>query len=297
MVDLFLNYLRFERNRSMLTVQRYERSLRDFQTYFEGLDGEITWTTVDADIIRGWMETLMDKGDKATSVNADLAALRTFYRFALTRGYVQKDPAHKVTGPKKQKPLPQFAKESELDELLDETQWGDDYEDVRARTLILLLYTTGLRRSELVGLDTKDVDFETCQLKVTGKRSKQRIIPFGDELRTALQHYIEVRNRTVGEANPALFQDKRGKRIDGSLLYRLVRKHLSRVTTMKKRSPHVLRHSFATALLNHGAGLESVRRLLGHESLETTEIYTHTTFEQLKRVYKDAHPRGEEKPL
>jgi len=297
MVDLFLNYLRFERNRSMLTVQRYERSLRDFQTYFEGLDGEITWTTVDADIIRGWMETLMDKGDKATSVNADLAALRTFYRFALARGYVQKDPAHKVTGPKKQKPLPQFAKENELDELLDETQWGDDYEDVRARTLILLLYTTGLRRSELVGLDTKDVDFETCQLKVTGKRSKQRIIPFGDELRTALQHYIEVRNRTVGEANPALFQDKRGKRIDGSLLYRLVRKHLSRVTTMKKRSPHVLRHSFATALLNHGAGLESVRRLLGHESLETTEIYTHTTFEQLKRVYKDAHPRGEEKPL
>ena len=297
MVDLFLNYLRFERNRSMLTVQRYERSLRDFQKYYEEQDASITWTTVDADIIRGWMETLMDKGNKATSVNADLAALRTFFRFALARGYIQKDPAHNVVGPKKQKPLPQFAKENELDELLDESQWSEEYDDVCARTLILLLYTTGLRRSELVGLDTKDVDFETCQLKVTGKRSKQRIVPFGEELQTALLHYIEVRNRGIGNTSPALFLDKHGRRIDGSWLYRLVRKHLSRVTTMKKRSPHVLRHSFATALLNHGAGLESVRRLLGHESLETTEIYTHTTFEQLRRVYKDAHPRGGEKPL
>lgn len=297
MVDLFLNYLRFERNRSQLTVQRYERSLRDFQYYFEGLDGEIAWTTVDADVIRGWMEALVDKGNKATSVNADLAALRTFFRFALARGYVQKDPAHKVVGPKKQKPLPQLAKESELDELLDETQWSDDYEDVCVRTMILLLYTTGLRRSELVGLDTKDVDFEACQLKVTGKRNKQRIVPFGDELRTALLHYVEVRNRLIGGDPAALFLDKRGRRVSGAQLYRQVRKQLSKVTTMEKRSPHVLRHSFATALLNHGAGLESVKKLLGHESLETTKIYTHTTFEQLRRVYKDAHPRGGDKTL
>lgn len=297
MIEQFLNYLRFERNRSTLTVQRYEKSLKEFQQYFEGLDGEITWKDVDADIIRGWMEELVDKGNKATSVNSDLSALHTFFRFALARGLVERDPAHNVTGPKKQKPLPQFARENELDELLDEERWSDDYKDVCTRTLILMLYTTGLRRSELTSLNNKDVDLETCQLKVTGKRNKQRIIPFGEELRTALLHYIETRNREIGKESEALFLDKRGRRLTASQLYYAVHNQLSKVTTMKKKSPHVLRHSFATALLNHGAGLESVRRLLGHESLETTEIYTHTTFEQLKRVYEDAHPRGGDKPL
>lgn len=297
MTEEFLNYLRFERNRSQLTVQRYERSLKDFQQYFEGLEEGITWTTVDADIIRGWMETLVDKGNKATSVNADLAALRTFFRFALARGFLERDPAHKVKGPKKQKPLPQFAKENELDELLDESEWSNQYNDVCARTIILLLYTAGLRRSELVGLDNKDVNLESCQLKVKGKRNKQRIIPFGSELRDALVHYLEVRDQQIERSSEAFFLDKKGQRINGPQVYYQVCKQLSKVTTMKKRSPHVLRHSFATSLLNHGAGLESVRRLLGHESLETTEIYTHTTFEQLKRVYKDAHPRGGEEPL
>lgn len=292
MIERFLSYLRYERNRSELTVQRYERSLRDFETYFKTQDETLRWDTIDADVIRNWMESLMDKGNKATSVNADLAALRTFYRFALSRDYVTKDPARQVTGPKKQKPLPQFVKEREMDELLDQQEWGNNFKDVRARTILLLLYETGIRRSELVGLDDKDVDFETRQLKVTGKRNKQRIVPFGDELADALQYYMEVRNSQMERQSQALFIGKKGERITGGQVYREVRNNLSRVTTMKKRSPHVLRHSFATAMLNHDAGLESVRQLLGHESLETTEIYTHTTFEQLQRVYKDAHPRG-----
>ena len=271
---------------------RYERSLREFEAYYKTLDETLNWNSIDADVIRGWMETLVDKGHKATSVNADLAAVRTFYRFALARGYVGKDPAHQVTGPKKQKPLPQFVKECEMDRLIDKEEWGDDYKDVRARTIIILLYETGIRRSELVGLDDKDVDFVAHQLKVTGKRDKQRIVPFGEELTQMLQQYIEVRNKQQRNDMQALFLNKKGERLTGHQLYNIVRENLSRVTTMQKRSPHVLRHSFATAMLNHDANLESVRQLLGHESLETTEIYTHTTFEQLKRVYKDAHPRG-----
>ena len=294
MIERFLSYLRYERNRSELTVQRYEKSLLAFQAYFQKQDGDITWATVDADLVRGWMETLMDDGYKATSVNADLSALRSFYKFALTRKLVGCDPVHSVQGPKKQKPLPQFVKEKEMDELLDVEQWGDDYINVRARTIILLLYETGLRRSELVGLDDKDVDFESHLLKVTGKRNKQRLVPFGEELKDALQSYIEVRNDTMVRNTSALFLNGRGERITAMEVYRVVREQLKRVTSMKKRSPHVLRHSFATALLNHHAGLESVRQLLGHESVATTEIYTHTTFDQLRRVYKDAHPRGGE---
>ena len=294
MIERFLSYLRYERNRSELTVQRYEKSLLAFQAYFQKQDGDITWATVDADLVRGWMETLMDDGYKATSVNADLSALRSFYKFALTRKLVDCDPVHSVQGPKKQKPLPQFVKEKEIDELLDVEQWGDDYINVRARTIILLLYETGLRRSELVGLDDKDVDFESHLLKVTGKRNKQRLVPFGEELKDALQSYIEVRNDTMVRNTSALFLNGRGERITAMEVYRVVREQLKRVTSMKKRSPHVLRHSFATALLNHHAGLESVRQLLGHESVATTEIYTHTTFDQLRRVYKDAHPRGGE---
>lgn len=293
MIGIFLNYLRYERNRSELTVLRYEKSLKDFEAYFEERDSGLSWKTVDADVVRDWMETLMDKGMKSTSICADLSALRTFFRFALSRGLIDKDPAYGIVGPKKQKPLPQFVRENEMDELLDKEGWGDNYKEVRARTIILLLYETGLRRAELAALDDRSIDWSARQLKVTGKRNKQRIVPFGDELAEELKHYMELRNEAQSDRDPeALFVGEKGERLGGCQIYLLVRKYLSQVTTMKKRSPHVLRHSFATAMLNHGAGLESVKLLLGHESLETTEIYTHTTFEQLKRVYKDAHPRG-----
>ena len=292
MIDQFLNYLRYEKNRSELTVERYEDSLLDFQDYLGKLEGGLTWASVDADIIRGWMESLMDRGNVASTVNTGLSALKSFYRFALARGLVSRDPAHMVRGPKKRKPLPMFVKESELNELLDETEWSDTYIDVRARTIIIILYEAGLRRSELVGLDDKDVDLTAMQLKVTGKRNKQRVIPFGKELAEQLSLYKACRDEQIPKHSEAFFLDKRGERITGDLVYRTVKKNLSKVTTLKKRSPHVLRHSFATAMLNHDAGLESVRQLLGHESLETTEIYTHTTFEQLKRVYKESHPRG-----
>ena len=292
MTEQFLNYLSLERNRSMQTVTRYRNGLQSLEDYFKAKDEGLDWTLIDGDIIRDWMESRLDSGTKATTVNTDLSAVHSFYRFAMARGLVNSDPAHLITGPKKHKPLPVFMRESDMDRLIDQEPWDDSYDSLRARTIIILLYETGLRRGEVVGLNEKDVDLQACQLKVTGKRNKQRIVPFGQELKEALQHYIEVRNDVIGGKPEALFLDKRGRRVTGKQVYDDVKKNLSRVSSQKKRSPHVLRHSFATAMLNHQAGLESVRQLLGHESLQTTEIYTHTTFEQLRRVYKEAHPRG-----
>ena len=293
MINQFLNYLRYERNSSPQTVQTYEESLREFESYISLRDTGLSLQAVDADLIRDWMESLMDKGNTASTINKKLSALRSFYRFSLRRKLVEKDPAHGIVGPKKSKPLPQFLRESEMDQLLDRLEWDDSYKDVRARTILLLFYEAGLRRSELTGLNDVDVDFGSRQLKVTGKRNKQRVIPFGQELTDALRQYLKARREQFGlRENGALFLSDKGERMTGSQVYLIVRKYLTLVTSLKKRSPHVLRHTFATAMLNNGAGLESIKKLLGHESVDTTEIYAHTTFEQLKRIYKEAHPRA-----
>ena len=293
MTDDFLNYLRYERNRSELTIRNYGRSLNDFESYFKNRDSQLSWESVDSDLIRDWMESMMDKGDMASTVNNCLSAVRSFFRFALSRGLVESDPSYSVKGPKKQKPLPQFVREDEMNRLIDMPQmWEEGYQGVLARTIIILFYETGIRLAELVGLDNQDVDLDARQLKVTGKRDKQRVVPFGEELSTVLRDYILQRDERFGKLGDALFLNDKGRRITRSQVEVLVKSHLSMVTTLKKRSPHVLRHSFATAMLNNGAGLESVRKLLGHESVATTEIYTHTTFEQLKRVYENAHPRA-----
>ena len=292
MIQRFLDYLKFERNRSNLTVKNYGDDLRAFETFCKDQNEPISWEAVDADVIRNWMEHMMDKGNNATSINRRLSALRSFYRFALSRKLVSKDPAHSITGPKRSKPLPQFLKEREMDRLLQPDLWTDGYEDVRNRTIVMTFYETGIRLSELTGLDDDAVDFVNHQLKVTGKRNKQRIIPFGDELDSALRSYIERRNAELTNRTEGLFLTSKGERMTPEQVRKSVQRNLSKVCTLKKRSPHVLRHTFATAMLNNRAGIESVKKLLGHESLTTTEIYTHTTFEQLKREYSDAHPRA-----
>ena len=293
MVERFLNYLRYERNRSVLTVQRYEEALRTFEAYFKNKDSHLSWESVDSDVIRDWMESMMDNGAMASTVNNCLSAVRSFFRFALSRKLVAKDPAHVVKGPKKEKPLPHFVREKEMDELLDEKQWdASNIKDVRARTILLVFYETGIRLAELIGLDDEDVDFVQHQLKVTGKRNKQRLVPFGEELERAILQYVSKRDEQLVREDHALFVNDKGKRVGRTMVTNIVRDNLMLVTTQQTRTPHVLRHSFATAMLNNGAGLESVKKLLGHESIATTEIYTHTTFEQLKRIYKKAHPRA-----
>ena len=292
MINEFLNYLKFERNRSDLTIKNYGEDLRAFKEFYGNLDSRLSWKSVDSDVIRDWMESMMDKGNNATSINRRLSALRSFYRFALTRKLVDKDPVHGVTGPKKGRPLPQFLKENEMDRLLDAESWTEGFEDVRDRTVIMTFYETGIRHSELIGLDDSMVDFSNRQLKVTGKRNKQRVIPFGEELLATLCDYMKCRDKEVNRLSDALFVTAKGQRMTSSQVREAVRKNLSKVCTLKKRTPHVLRHTFATAMLNNKAGIESVKKLLGHESLSTTEIYTHTTFEQLKREYYSAHPRA-----
>ena len=292
MINEFLNYLKFERNRSDLTIKNYGEDLRAFKEFYGNLDSRLSWKSVDSDSIRDWMESMMDKGNNATSINRRLSALRSFYRFALARKLVDKDPVHGVTGPKKGRPLPQFLKENEMDRLLDAGSWTEGFEDVRDRTIIMTFYETGIRLSELIGLDDCMVDFSNRQLKVTGKRNKQRVIPFGEELLAMLRDYMKCRGKEVNLQSDALFVSAKGQRMTSSQVREGVRKNLSKVCTLKKRTPHVLRHTFATAMLNNKAGIESVKKLLGHESLSTTEIYTHTTFEQLKREYYSAHPRA-----
>ena len=292
MINEFLNYLKFERNRSDLTIKNYGEDLRAFKEFYGNLEGCHSWKSVDSDIIRDWMESMMDKGNNATSINRRLSALRSFYRFALARKLVDKDPVHGVTGPKKGRPLPQFLKENEMDRLLDAESWTEGFEDVRDRTIIMTFYETGIRLSELIGLDDSIVDFSNRQLKVTGKRNKQRVIPFGEELLATLCDYMKCRDKEVNLQSDALFVTAKGQRMTTSQVREAVKKNLSKVCTLKKRTPHVLRHTFATAMLNNKAGIESVKKLLGHESLSTTEIYTHTTFEQLKREYYSAHPRA-----
>ena len=292
LIKSFLDYLRYERNYSEKTVLAYSEDIKQLQEFAQEEYGRFNPLEVEAELIREWIVSLMDRGYTSTSVNRKLSSLRSFYKYLLRQGEVTKDPLCKITGPKNKKPLPVFLKESEMNKLLDETDFGEGFEGCRDHLIIEMFYATGIRLSELIGLDDKDVDFSASLLKVTGKRNKQRLIPFGDELRLSLLNYIKVRNETVPDREKAFFVKQDGKRLYPMKVYNLVKRNLSKVVTLKKRSPHVLRHSFATSMLNNQAELGAVKELLGHESLTTTEIYTHTTFEELKKVYEQAHPRA-----
>lgn len=293
LVDSFLDYLRVERNYSLRTVQSYEDDLLQFEAYFTNLEAGLTWTTIDVDVVRQWVTSLMDQSYTATSVNRKLSALRSFYRFLLLRGLLKRSPVQNLKGPKKKKPLPAFVKEQDMDRILDEKPESDDFVGVRDRLIVETFYVTGIRLSELIGLDDKDIDMDARTVKVTGKRNKQRLIPFGEELHHDFAAYVRLRDEAVPvRSSGAFFVRPNGDRMSPVLVDNLVKKRLSEVVTLKKCSPHVLRHTFATSLLNHNANLEVVKELLGHESLKTTEIYTHTTFEELKQIYKQAHPRA-----
>lgn len=292
--DSFLDYLAYERNYSPRTLRSYRDDLNSFEEFYRNLDDSLTWEHVDSDIIRQWMVAMMEQGHKETSVNRRLSALRSFYKFALKRHLLEKDPTHLLSGPKKKKPLPYFVREAEMERLLDEESFSRDFDGVRDRLILSMFYQTGVRLSELAGLDLEDVDLARMQIRVLGKRNKVRLIPFGDDLRRLIQQYLDLRSRIVEDDRnvSAFLVSGRGVRASNNWVAEKVRFYLAQVTTLKKRSPHVLRHTFATVMLNHDADLESVKELLGHESLSTTEIYTHTTFEELKKVYKQAHPRA-----
>ena len=290
-VEDFLNYLAADRGYSQQTLTTYRESLTTFQIFYSSISQELNWYTLDADIVRRWMATEMERGRTARTVCKKLSALRSFYKYLLRMERIDHDPVRLVKNPKVHIPLPTFLKQSEIDRLFDQVVFPDDYEGLRDRTLLLTFYHTGIRVSELIGLNPADIHWDEGELKVTGKRNKQRIIPFGNELREALTHYIAVRNELFADEE-ALFLSVKAQRLTKTMVQRIVKYYLSLVTNQKKKSPHVLRHTFATAMLNNGADLEAIKEILGHESISTTEVYTHTTFADLKKEYELAHPRA-----
>lgn len=290
--DSFLKYLLLERNYSEKTILSYGIDLDEFEAYFKGVDVELEFTSVDADVVRGWVLSLMDEGRAETTVNRKLSSLRSFYHYLLRQKLVVVDPVAKVVGPKKKKPLPVFVRDEAMNQLLDGFEFPQTFEGVRDKTMLEVFYSTGMRRAELIALRDGDVDFSALVIKVTGKRNKQRLIPFGDRLQEVLSVYLQERVRFYSGECEAFFIRKGGVRLSPSSVNYIVKRYLSKVVTLKKKSPHVLRHTFATSMLNHQAELEAVKELLGHESLTTTEVYTHTTFEELKQVYEQAHPRA-----
>ena len=292
LVDSFLDYLRYERNYSNYTIEAYSKDLRQFEEYVK-LNKESVFVPgdVDADLVRSWIVSLMDEKISPVSVNRKLSSLKSFFKFLMKQGSISVNPLRLITGPKTKKPLPYFVRDKEMELLLDGEGFDEDFEGVRDRLILEMLYDTGIRRSELIGIQDSDVDFGAMQIRVTGKRNKQRLIPFAEGLKNLIQAYTEVRNREVGSESGWFFVRKNGEQLSAGIVYTIVKKKLSEIPTLAKRSPHVLRHSFATSMLNNGAELNAVKELLGHSSLASTSVYTHTTFEELKKVYH-AHPRA-----
>lgn len=291
--DSFLEYLGAERNYSSATIESYAKDLSMFQEFLEELNPDASWTAVEAGDVREWVIYLLDEQKmSASSVNRRLSALRSFYKYLRRVGRVSINPMEKVVAPKKKRPLPYFVRESEMDRLFELTAEDRSFKGVRDRLILMMFYETGIRRAELLGLTDASVDLAAKQIKVTGKRNKQRIVPFGKELENEINAYRMAREETLGRQNfPVLFVTEEGLSMNEAQVSKIVKENLSKVTTIKKRSPHVLRHSFATAMLNNHADLTSIQKLLGHESVATTEIYTHVSFEELKSEYKNAHPR------
>ena len=292
LADSFLDYLRYERNYSEDTVRAYGEDIRQFQEFGGESVGLQSPPEVVVDVVREWMMCLMSRGYATTSVNRKLSSLRSYYKYLLRKGEVKVDPLRKITGPKNKKNLPVFLKERDMDRLLDDVSFGEGFEGCRDHLVVAMFYATGMRLSELIGLDNGSVDFLAGVIKVTGKRNKQRLIPFGEELRAEMEAYVKLRDEMVQVSSGAFFVRKTGERLYPGIVRKIVTRNLGKVVTLKKRSPHVLRHTFATSMLNHEAELGAIKDLLGHESLATTEIYTHTTFEELKKVYNQAHPRA-----
>ena len=291
--ESFLQYLRVEKRYSPLTVRSYINDLDQFENHlisggFSGNPSDIT--TGD---IRSWIVSLVEKDYTAKSVHRKISSLRVFYRFLLKGGYVASDPAAKVMLPKIRKKLPEFVAETSMDKLLDGNEFGDDFAGIRNSVIIEMLYTTGMRRAELTGLKDTDIDIQGATVKVTGKRNKQRIIPLLNPFILRLEQYIKVRNENLPDrAGGWFFISDRGNKMYDKYVYNTVRRYLAMVTTIEKKSPHILRHSFATHMLNRGADLNSIKEFLGHASLSATQVYTHNSFEQLRKIYKQAHPRA-----
>lgn len=291
--ESFLQYLLIEKRYSPHTIRSYQNDLDQFFNFILELGLSGNPEDITSHEIRAWIVSMMDRDISPGTVHRKISCLRIFYRYMRKEGLVRHDPIEKIVLPKRKKKLPVFVSEDALNNLLDKFEFGGDFAGVRNRTIIEMLYLTGMRRAELTGLKNSDIDISSGTLKVTGKRNKQRIIPIIKSFIARIDEYTRLRNELFSSGTDDwFFITDGGKKLYDKFVYNTVRNYLTMVTTIEKRSPHVLRHTFATHMLNHGADLNSIKELLGHANLSATQIYTHNTFEKLKKVYKQAHPRA-----
>ncbi|HEX2608714.1 MAG TPA: tyrosine-type recombinase/integrase [Flavisolibacter sp.] len=289
----FLDYLKFEKRYSQHTLVSYETDLTAFFHYLEAQYGSLELNTISHLYVRSWLATLKEKGLTAKSINRKISSLKSFFKYQLKTGVLEQSPMAKVVSPKTERRLPNFVADRDIDTLFRHVVFPDGYLGGMERMILLLFYHTGIRLNELVNLRISQVNFYTNTLKVLGKGNKERMIPIGIGLREQLQEYIQVRkDHFPGTEEDCLLLSKKGKKLAARAVYDIVRKYLSLVTTIEKRSPHVMRHTFATHLTNNGADLNAVKELLGHSSLAATQVYTHNTIEKLKHIYSKAHPKA-----
>lgn len=287
----FIKYLQFEKRYSNHTLVAYEKDLDQFTVFMDELIEGFKFKDVTMKNIRSWVVSLMDQGVSPASVKRKVTTLKSFYKFLMREEVVDSNPAQLVTTPKMGKKLPAFVQEENMNELLDFGMFPEGFEGSRDKLIITMLYGTGVRLAELKNLKVQNISKIERTIKVLGKRNKERIVPYPVDVARPLDDYLKKRKEIVGDIDYLLLTS-RGKQVYDKLIYRVVKKYLSYVTTIDKKSPHVLRHSFATHLLNNGAELNAVKELLGHSNLSATQVYTHTTFEKINEIYKQAHPRS-----
>ncbi|MDN5201547.1 tyrosine-type recombinase/integrase [Fulvivirgaceae bacterium BMA10] len=293
MIQSFLKYLEFERRYSGHTLQSYKTDILQFEKFLEATLPEFNLLTTDYRAIRAWILDLMDQGMDPRSVNRKIASLRSFYKFLLKRSSIKLDPTRQIKVLKTKKQLPSFIKETEITHLLDHFHFPDDFPGYRDQLMLELLYGTGIRLSELISLEETSVNFFNNTIKVLGKRNKERVLPISKNLTQTIENYVNKKNIEFDyNSIKYLLVTDNGKQCYPMMIYRTVKKYLDAFTTLDKRSPHVLRHTFATHLLNKGADLNAVKDLLGHTSLAATQVYTHNSLDKLKSVFDQAHPKA-----
>jgi len=291
--ESFLNWLSFEKRYSLHTIRSYQNDLNQFLSFLRTLKQDADGTSADFKDIRSWIISLMDHNITPRSVNRKITALRSYYKYLVREQVIHNNPMDKVFPPKSGKRLPGFVEQEKMDILLDHVDFGQDFKGVRNRLLIDVLYITGMRLSELINLTHQSVRLDDLSIKVLGKRNKERIIPFNTAYVKIFRDYIDFKRKTFPDLDHNyFFVTDKGQPLYEKFVYRIVNKYLRFVTTMEKRSPHVIRHTFATHMLNRGADLNAIKEILGHANLSATQVYTHTTFEKLKTIYKQAHPRA-----
>jgi integrase/recombinase XerC len=289
--DSFLKYIQYEKRYSNYTLISYKNDLTQYFDFCENNIENFCPGEKDYKIIRNWIVDLIETDISSKSVTRKISTLKSFYKYLLKEGILKTNPLDKIISPKVNKKLPFFVEEKQMNRLLDDIEFSDNFEGVRNRLIIEILYSTGIRLSELKNLKLSDIDFNNLTIKVLGKRNKERIIPFKNNLKVSFEKYLIIRGQ-LNSKNNFLLLTERGKQVYEKLIYRVVNKYLNLVSTIEKKSPHVIRHTFATHMLNNGADLNAIKELLGHSNLAATQIYTHNTFEKLKKVYKQAHPRA-----